>query len=458
MKPIIQRLWIVMVILCQSFSASAYDFEVDGLRYTIISSTSLTCKLVNNRDANYSGDIIIPPVVTYNGKELTVTSIGYMAFERCAELTSVIIPNTVTSIESYAFAYLFDQLSELIIPSSVISIGRGVLQGTYLNEVRIPNTVMKLGACPFDQGRIKSIIFEDGDSPLEFGGNGGANHGKGFIGYLAECECENLHLGREFIYENGYVHSPCLGASTIKTVTFGPSIKKIPRHAFSGCSSIKSLTIPETIISIGDGAFDDCLALDSVKFEDSETEIEIGQYTTNTGKGHGSVFYNYYSNAGNRGIQTLYLGRNFKCQFSLLNDDSHLQSLIIGKYVTDATGIFYVTWNGSGTQRTIYDSSLSTIKSYAENPPTLDDLTEGRYATITPIIPIGTKSAYESVPSWSKFWNFTESDLSSITPTIVNDIEYPISYYLLNGIKVTEEPSSGLYIRKQGNKVTKIIK
>lgn len=446
-----------MAMLCLSFSTYAYDFEVDGLRYTIISSTSLTCKLVDNKDVKYSGDIIIPPIVTYNGKNLTVTCIGYNAFERCSELTSVNIPNTVTSIESHAFAYLFDQLSELIIPSSVISIGNSVFMGTYLNEVRIPNSVKKLGSHPFWLGRIKSIIFEDGDTPLEFG-TGGGNHGQGVVGYLSECECENIHLGRVFSYESGPYYFPCLNASTIKTVSFGPSISEIPYRAFRGCSSIKSLTIPKTIISIGDGAFDGCLALDSVKFEDSETEIEIGQYTTNSGKGYGSVFYNLYSNVGNKGIQTLYLGRNFKCQFSLLDDHSHLQSLIIGKYVTDATGIFYVTWNGSGTQRAIHDYSLSTIKSYAENPPTLDDLTEGRYATITPIIPIGTKDAYENASSWSKFWNFTESDISSSTPNIVNDIEYPISYYLLNGIKVTEEPSSGLYIRKQGNKATIIIK
>ena len=84
-----------------SVSASAYDIEVDGIYYNLIKETKTV--EVTWGDGKYSGEIIIPESITFKDTEISVSGIGEKAFNECYYLTSVTIPNSVTSIGSYAF-------------------------------------------------------------------------------------------------------------------------------------------------------------------------------------------------------------------------------------------------------------------------------------------------------------------------------------------------------------------
>lgn len=96
-----KKTFITLLLVLVSLSASAYDFEVDGFYYNVVSLSDLTCKVVSD-DAEYTGDITIPSTVTYKGRTFTVISIG-TAFKRNVNITSVVIPNSVTSIGESAF-------------------------------------------------------------------------------------------------------------------------------------------------------------------------------------------------------------------------------------------------------------------------------------------------------------------------------------------------------------------
>ncbi len=114
----------LIAVLSASISASAYDFEVDGIYYNIISLDDLTCEVTynaGNKSTNklkfytnyhlnysypsYTGNVTIPPTVNYKGRVLSVTGIGEYAFLNCTGLSSLSLPSSITQIKEVLFYY-----------------------------------------------------------------------------------------------------------------------------------------------------------------------------------------------------------------------------------------------------------------------------------------------------------------------------------------------------------------
>jgi hypothetical protein len=146
MKKIIFLPVLFLTIIVKSHAATT--FEVDGLNYEVITTSPATVKVIAKLPI-YSGNIVIPEMVTYSSVTYVVTKIALNAFKNCTDLTAVILPATLLEIESSAF-YNCPNIKSFEIPSSVTKIGNEIVgKCTGLTSISIPNSVTTIGSSVF---------------------------------------------------------------------------------------------------------------------------------------------------------------------------------------------------------------------------------------------------------------------------------------------------------------------
>ena len=97
----LRALFLSLAVLL-SLPMLAAQVEIDGINYDLISKAKQATVIVKSSGA-YFGVVVIPESVEHEGAAYSVTSIGDLAFSWCDGLTSVTIPNSVTSIGEAAF-------------------------------------------------------------------------------------------------------------------------------------------------------------------------------------------------------------------------------------------------------------------------------------------------------------------------------------------------------------------
>lgn len=142
MRSIIKHFAALATALLVSAQAMAYDFEVDGIYYNVVSMDDMTAEVTWHTESGseysqslYTGDVVIPASVTFKGRTFEVIGIGDRAFNQ-SQIESVVIPESVVEIGNSAF-YLSD-LKEVKIPKSVTGIRGYAFYCCYnLREVEI---------------------------------------------------------------------------------------------------------------------------------------------------------------------------------------------------------------------------------------------------------------------------------------------------------------------------------
>ncbi len=180
------------------------------------------------------------------------------------ELRDVVIPDSVTHIPNYSFA--FCNLDSITVPNTVISIAEYAFD--LINHK--PQKRHFVGGVEYSYtalGTIK-IILNDGN-----------------VSFVEENGVIYDISKTQIIYISNYVTEIIIpatvtsfrfkGNKTIQKVSFeeGTSVKSIDRLAFSGCSSLKRVVLPNSLESIGESAFEGCSSLSNIIIPKGVTSI-----------------------------------------------------------------------------------------------------------------------------------------------------------------------------------------
>ena len=195
-----------------------------------------------------------------------VTSIGPYAFDGCSGLTEIVIPDSVITIDDYAFYYC-KKLTSIEIPDSVTSIGdKAFYWCTDLTEVVVDEdnqyycsidgilydkNISTLIYCPAE-ANLTSITIPNG------------------VTSISDCAFENCDNLTSVTIPNGIIN---IGERTfynctgLTSITIPDSVITIDDYAFCYCTKLTSITIPSNVTSIGHYAFQYCDMMTSITFK-----------------------------------------------------------------------------------------------------------------------------------------------------------------------------------------------
>ncbi len=176
-----------------------------------------------------------------------------MAFPTFSEITTLEVPATVQSVDTYAFYYT-SRLKEVIFPEGFTTVSRYAFHSSSVERVVFPETLTNLGEYSF----YTCTSLSDVNLPESI-----------------------TDMGNSIFY----------GCYALEEVVFPNSITTIPRYACRNCKGLKRVTLGEKVTTVNDYAFEGCTALEEITFP--ETVTSLGNYVV--GSTSDDVYINIYS-------------------------------------------------------------------------------------------------------------------------------------------------------------------
>ena len=366
----------------------------------------------------------IPAYLCYQMSKLTsvtipnsVTSIGDDAFYNCSGLTSpvynahcfvympssykgvYVIPEGIKQIEGYAF-YNCSGLTSVTIPNSVTLIEYSAFEGcSGLTSITIPNSVKGIESGAFKGcSGLTSIVWNTK--------NWNDNYSNPFNNIRSQIT--SFTIGDNVQYIPAYL---CRGMSKLTSITIPNSVTTIGGWAFQSCSGLTSVTIGNSVTTIGDEAFYGCSSLTSVSIGNSVKIIRESAFASCS-----SLTSITIPNS----VTNIKSGAFANC--------NSLEEVSLGY------GMEYIGGEAFAGCNRLYD-----IYCYATNPPDAEESSFANY-NANLYVPCESKENYEYDPSWGKFKYIecinTESAVDDIPTAATNEQKFLIDgqlYILKDG-------------------------
>ncbi len=269
--------------------------------------------------------IVIPPQI--NGEDVKI--IGSNAFNN-KQLKSVVIPNTVTEIQAYAFRY--NQIYDIVIPDSVITIGDSAFSDNDIANIKLGSSLQYIGATAFKYNEITDLVIPN--SVTEIKSEGFANNKisnlvlSTSLTALNEAEFSNNLIEHVTIPSSITTLTAAFKNNNIHTLIVPNSVTEFSTSSISENGTIDTLYIPSSVTTFSGSVI-------SVKnlYIDNDSVANLGanKFSTVENLIFGSnVTYVGIWNA--KQIKTVTIGNNVGHITGMANNQ--IQSLIIPDSVT----------------------------------------------------------------------------------------------------------------------------
>lgn len=188
----------------------------------------------------------IPSSMDWDGKTYPVTTIEGNAFlDNADTLTGVVIPASITNINSYAFKGC-KKLKRVELPSNMKLLGNNAFDGCELiSYVKLPDKLDKMG----------NSIF------------------KGCLSLNSIKIPKNMEVETPFVDTKTYIAGPFSGADNLKIIEFEEGFDTVPQMLFVACNSIEEIELPAEVTQIGNNAFRNCKNLELIKMSNAVRTI-----------------------------------------------------------------------------------------------------------------------------------------------------------------------------------------
>ena len=226
-----------------------------------------------------------------------VTSIGYRAFYNCKELCSIYIPDSVKSIDNYAFTmegsrygrlrvfYGNDRYNWNTLTADHTSGRLKNASVTYGYGRLSTNDINGTGSCgPYEMGKYDKVQWTyTADGTLTIRGSGPMNDFRWMSGssgseWYTRPWTVYMPAVHSVVIEEGVTSvgscAFCEDSGQLATVQLPESLTAIGQGAFGTCTALRSVSIPKNVTTIGHSAFSDCTSLTSIAIPDGVTAID----------------------------------------------------------------------------------------------------------------------------------------------------------------------------------------
>ena len=305
---------IALLLSVNGINAEDFDFEVDGIQYSIESLSDLSVKVYKGPNVE---NVEIPEEVEYRDVHFNVTEIGDNAFQYASKIKNLTLPKTIKYIGDGAFSSCYkiekifisdlnawfniffmgqaanpfyysynaelylngEKLTAIQIPDGIEKIKSFSCMGMNGCSVTIPSSTKVIDQRAFYESQVVSVYIPSSVTT---------------IGKEAFYSCKNIKslaipnsvqtIGDDAFMESGIMtislpnsisvlNTGLFFGSAITSITIPGSVLSIKNNAFSHCKDLTTVIIPNSVTSIGENVFEGCTNLSSVTIPNSVTSI-----------------------------------------------------------------------------------------------------------------------------------------------------------------------------------------